>query len=1284
MIEVTNINMHENIRRKRGHWESFGDIDGLGHECGCLLEDKDGNIWVGTSSGLSRYDGREFIIFTDKDGLANNSVNCIHQDGDRNIWVGTSNGLSRYDGREFANFTDRDGLASNSVNCIHQDRDGNIWIGTSSGLSQYNSEGFTNFTDKDGLAGNDIHCIHQDKNGNLWIGTWHNGLSRYDGKTFVDFTESDGLAGNYTHCIHQDKDGNIWIGTHNGLSRFHNDSEEFVNFTDEDGLPGNHIWCINEDRDGNIWIGTLGDGVICYDGSEFINFNTEYGLAHNDVFDIIQDREGSLWFACYHGGISRYNPYEISSISDESVREVMMQDKKGNLWWGFRNILSQFDGTGVEHYYFEHEIFELFEDSKGQFWVGTDGGGIFRYDSSKKVQSPQTSGNSEGVEPQSLTVDDGLANNRVIRIYEDIQGDIWIGTRGGLSRYNGTEFTNFTTSDRLKNNIVSVIFQDKSRILWFAGWAGGGITRYDGKDFHRYGKDNGLVDDSVICIVEDNKDNLWIGTPSGISCYDGKSFRSYTTDDGLLGSFAQRMIQDSRGQIWIATLGGGVSRFDGINFQALTTEDGLPSNCVTGIVEDSDSNMFISTYRGICKYVPDYETRPFIRIDEVDADRIYKEPVNIEISESLPSLRIKFHGISFKTKRIRYSYILEGYDKDWKATWDEEVRYENLPIGEYRFKVIAINRDLVYSETPAELKLNIVPDTRDRVIGELEAKVAERTRELKEAKDYIDNVVKSMADTLIVVDQNGIIQTVNQATLNLLGYDEGELIGKHIDMILAEAEEELLEESKIDDLIERDFILNLEEGFIRNVGNTYLAKDGRRIPVLFSGSIIQNDNGEMQGIVCMAQDITGRKQMEEELRRRVAERTEKLTKTVQQLQDEVSERRKVEEALRESEKKYRFLYEESPVISFIIGMDGIIKDINRTSLEEFGYAKNEIVGRHAMDFVVPKHRKKVANLLESDFKGEYTPETEIGICAQNGSIHTVLFSPGQAVLYEGGITTGILVTGIDITKRKQAEELARLQQQQLIQAEKMATLGVLSSGVAHEINNPNNFILLNAKIFQRVWHDIMPILEEYYDEHGDFAVAGMPYTQAYEKIGQLISGMSEGSQRIAKIVQGLKDFARQDTGELNQTVDINSVLEAAILIVGNLIKKSTERFSCEYGSNLPKIRGNAQQLEQVIINLITNACQAIDDKEKSLLIATSHDNNSDSVIVEVHDEGAGITPECMKYIMDPFFTTKRNSGGTGLGLSISYNIVKAHRGNLDFMSELGKGTTVILSLPAHQ
>ncbi|MFQ5584132.1 MAG: sensor histidine kinase, partial [Calditrichia bacterium] len=262
-----------------------------------------------------------------------------------------------------------------------------------------------------------------------------------------------------------------------------------------------------------------------------------------------------------------------------------------------------------------------------------------------------------------------------------------------------------------------------------------------------------------------------------------------------------------------------------------------------------------------------------------------------------------------------------------------------------------------------------------------------------------------------------------------------------------------------------------------------------------------------------------------------------------------------------------------------------------------------------------------------------------------------------------------------------AEELAKKQQQQIMQADKMASIGILVSGVAHEINNPNNYILLNSKIISKVWEDVQPILQKYYAENGDFALAGLPYTSAREKIGKLIFGVSEGAVRIQKIVQSLKDFARQDRGELDEEVNVNAVVDSAILIVHNLIKKSTNRFELEFGKNIPLIRGNSQQLEQVIINLITNSCQALEKKDNALKVSTAFDEEIKAVRIRVSDEGVGIPPENMKYILDPFFTTKRDSGGTGLGIPVSYNIIKNHGGKLDFFSKPGEGTTVTILLP---
>ena len=150
---------------------------------------------------------------------------------------------------------------------------------------------------------------------------------------------------------------------------------------------------------------------------------------------------------------------------------------------------------------------------------------------------------------------------------------------------------------------------------------------------------------------------------------------------------------------------------------------------------------------------------------------------------------------------------------------------------------------------------------------------------------------------------------------------------------------------------------------------------------------------------------------------------------------------------------------------------------------------------------------------------------------------------------------------------------------------------------------------------------------------------------------------------------------------MDQTIDPNAVVESAMVIVNNLIRKSTHHPSVELAENLPQIRGNQQQLEQVIINLITNSCQALQSPQKCLFVSTSYSETSDLITIRVRDEGEGIPPENLNHIIEPFFTTKRDTGGTGLGLSVSYNIVKNHGGHLHFTSRFGKGTTATVMLP---
>ncbi|MCG8633677.1 MAG: PAS domain S-box protein [Desulfobacterales bacterium] len=272
---------------------------------------------------------------------------------------------------------------------------------------------------------------------------------------------------------------------------------------------------------------------------------------------------------------------------------------------------------------------------------------------------------------------------------------------------------------------------------------------------------------------------------------------------------------------------------------------------------------------------------------------------------------------------------------------------------------------------------------------------------------------------------------------------------------------------------------------------------------------------------------------------------------------------------------------------------------------------------------------------------------------------------------------GLVLSILDVSERKVHEN-------NIIQADKMASLGVLVAGVAHEINNPNNFISLNTPFLDRAWRSATPILEEYYDENGEFSLAGIPYSNMRERLPRLISGIIEGTQRINRIVTDLKHFAQPEHSRYDETVDINSVVRSSLNLIGNMVKKHTDHFTVDYGINLPVITGSYQRLEQVVINLVQNACYALTDRGQPVSVRTFHDTGVDAVKIEVADQGKGIPNRHLPSLMDPFFTTRRDEGGTGLGLSVSSTIIREHSGQILVESHLDKGSVFTVSLPCNR
>ena len=416
----------------------------------------------------------------------------------------------------------------------------------------------------------------------------------------------------------------------------------------------------------------------------------------------------------------------------------------------------------------------------------------------------------------------------------------------------------------------------------------------------------------------------------------------------------------------------------------------------------------------------------------------------------------------------------------------------------------------------------------------------------------------------------------------------------------------------------------------------------------------------------------------------VEKQGQELKQTFESYKSEIVDRKKAESALQMSEEKYRTILQSIEDGYYEVDLAGNMAFFNESLCRILGYTRDELMGMNNRRFTASRTAKHVYETFNRVYRtGEALKALDWELISKDGS--TKFIETSVSLMRDAqGRPTGFRGIARDVTERKNAEEQAKLHQEQLMQAGKMVALGTLVSGVAHEINNPNNFIMLNTPILQEAWENALPVLEKYYDENGDFIIGGMKFTEMRENIPTLFSGLSDGARRIKQIVEDLKHYARNEAADLTQDVDINAVLKSAVSLLAGMIRKATDHFRVDYGTDLPLLKGNFQRLEQVLVNLIQNACQALPDPHKGVFVSSAYEPEKSRIVIVVRDEGSGISPENLQHITDPLFTTRQNSGGVGLGLSISSRIVAEHNGTLFFASQLGTGTTATISLPAER
>ncbi|HUV06308.1 MAG TPA: ATP-binding protein, partial [Spirochaetia bacterium] len=385
------------------------------------------------------------------------------------------------------------------------------------------------------------------------------------------------------------------------------------------------------------------------------------------------------------------------------------------------------------------------------------------------------------------------------------------------------------------------------------------------------------------------------------------------------------------------------------------------------------------------------------------------------------------------------------------------------------------------------------------------------------------------------------------------------------------------------------------------------------------------------------------------------------------------------DSIKKAEGNFRALADNASDGIFILIGESSLNYVNRRACSLTGFKTHELLKRKFIDLLPVEEAELLHPAKQYGAEDSRVPEhRETSLFRRDGAVIPVELSVSNTTWH--GLPAQIAIVR-DIEDRKKREEEARRRQQELMHMDKLISLGVLVAGVAHDINNPNQGILGHSLLLKEACEDLKSILKESVKDETDLLIGGLDYKEFFESLEQFIRNIESCSRRIDHIVSGLKNFARKEPESVMTEVEINSVVEGSVALLKGYISGHTDRFSMDLDKTVPQTRGDLRRLEQVIVNLIQNACQSLPDRMRSVQVNSRFDEAMQAVLLEVRDEGVGIDEEDLPRITDPFFTRKRDQGGTGLGLYVSSVIVEEHGGKLEFFSTKGTGTVARVTLP---
>ena len=692
-----------------------------------ILQSPDGFLWLGTQTGLVRFDGVRFTpAETLFQGVPENLwVRAVLSDGQGGLWVGTNDsGIYRFGAGAPEHYTTKEGLPSDVVFCLLPAPGGGLWVCTGNGLARFSDGKFQVYRNPEAAAPEVVRdaCIAPD--GRIWLGG--------DGPALYSMSGTGGALENTPlRSIPSDagvraiacSGQGLWVGTTSGLVRVERSAQRL--FTSKEGLADDGVLSLREGPDGSLWVGTR-SGFSRYRNGEFESFRPQEGLSQSSVTSLYEDREGSLWVGTKHGVNQfvdgRAIPYTVNEGMPSNAAGPLLQDSSGRTWVGTLDAgLARFDGRHFTvfntHDGLASNMILALADAGDGVWAGTNRGlNLFR---NGRVDSLFTRRN-------------GLPSDEIRSLFRDRAGSLWAGTAAGLAVLRDGRFS--TPPNSPHDPIIALGADADGRVMFSTDH---GLFRVEGPDSIQEVAPGGVPLRNVDAIYRDSAGMLWLGTNgNGLHLLDerpGAKTAQFLVRDGMFDGEIYGIFEDSEGRMWFACSKGifSVPRADLLSLAAgriprVSSTQYSPTDALRvieckpgvqpGVWSMSDGRLWFSTIRGLIVLDPAHLQRnvppPTVVVENPIVNGQSERPDRIgKLAPGRKSIEFNYTGLSYLSPtRMTFRYMLEPYDHSWvDAGTRREAFYTNLPPGNFRFRVTACNSDGICNEQGSVVAFTLQP-----------------------------------------------------------------------------------------------------------------------------------------------------------------------------------------------------------------------------------------------------------------------------------------------------------------------------------------------------------------------------------------------------------------------------------------------------------------------------------------------------------------------------------------------------------------------------------------------